>query len=144
MNKVQLIGRLVRDTELKTAGENKYTRFTIAVDKKMSKENKKQLEDEGKPTADFIGCVAWNKSAEIINQYFGKGSLIGISGRIQTGSYEREDGTTAYTQDIIVDEFYFLEKKLDSRPAPEYEETKKENDTFKDFGETVEEDDLPF
>lgn len=112
MNKVNLIGRICNDLELKQAGENKYTRFSLAVNRKYTKE-------DGTREADFISCVAWNKAAEIINQYFKKGSPIGIVGRIQTGSYEDDNKKKIYTTDIIIEDFDFLEKK-DSRPAPEY------------------------
>lgn len=139
MNKVNLIGRICNDLEVKEAGENKYTRFTLAV-------NRNYTDDDGNRPADFISCVAWNKSAEIINQYFKKGNQIGVTGKIQTGSYDRQDGTKAYTTDIIVEGFDFLDKKED-RPAPEYTETpKQEEDPFKDFGDEVEltDEDLPF
>lgn len=112
MNKVNLIGRICNDLEVKESGENKYTRFTLAV-------NRNYTDDDGNRPADFISCVAWNKSAEIINQYFKKGSQIGVSGKIQTGSYDRQDGTKAYTTDIIVEGFDFLDKK-EERPAHEY------------------------
>lgn len=115
MNKVNLIGRICNDLEIKESGENKYTRFTLAV-------NRTYTDEDGNRPADFISCVAWNKSAEIINQYFKKGSQIGVSGKIQTGSYDRQDGTKAYTTDIIVEGFDFLDKK-EERPAPEFTET---------------------
>ena len=144
MNKLNLIGRICNDLEVKETGENKYTRFTLAV-------NRNYTDDDGNRPADFISCVAWNKSAEIINQYFKKGSQIGVTGKIQTGSYERQDGTKAYTTDIIVEGFDFLDKKED-RPAPEYTGTQatqngtQEDDPFKDFGNEVEltDEDLPF
>lgn len=121
MNKVNLIGRICNDLEINQTGENKYTRFTLAV-------NRTYTNEDGTRPADFISCVAWNKSAEIINQYFKKGSQIGVSGKIQTGSYDRQDGTKAYTTDIIVEGFDFLDKKED-RPAPEYTEQKNEEQT---------------
>lgn len=149
MNKVNLIGRICNDLELKQAGENKYTRFSLAVNRKYTKE-------DGTREADFISCVAWNKAAEIIKQYFKKGSPIGIVGRIQTGSYENDDKKKVYTTDIIVEDFDFLEKK-DSRPAPEYtdgQEAGQQNgqqeeppsDPYADFANevTITDDDLPF
>ena len=144
MNKVNLIGRICNDLEIKEAGENKFTRFTLAV-------NRNYTDDDGNRPADFISCVAWNGSAETITKYFHKGSQIGISGKIQTGSYDRQDGTKAYTTDIIVEGFDFLDKKED-RPAPEYTGTQSatqaasEDDPFKDFADEVplSDDDLPF
>ena len=115
MNKVNLIGRICNDLEINQVGENKYTRFTLAV-------NRTYTNEDGTRPADFISCVAWNGSAETITKYFHKGSQIGVSGKIQTGSYDRQDGSKAYTTDIIVEGFDFLDKKED-RPAPEYNET---------------------
>lgn len=106
MNKVCLLGRICADLELKTAGSNQYTRFNLAVNRKVSK-------DEEKKT-DFISCVAWNKTAEIINKYFKKGSQIAINGRISTGSYEKEDGSKIYTSDIVIEDFDFVDKKEES------------------------------
>lgn len=118
MNKVNLIGRICNDLELNQSGENKYTRFTLAV-------NRTYVNEDGTRPADFISCVAWNKLAEVMNEHLKKGSQIGVSGKIQTGSYDRQDGTKAYTTDIIVEGFDFLEKK-EGRPAPEYAGTQSE------------------
>lgn len=131
MNRVVLVGRLCNDTELKQTGENKYIRFNVAVNRRVAKE-------DGTRDADFISCVAWNKTAEVINQYFKKGSLIALEGRIQTGSYEKDNGEKVYTTDVIVENFTFTEKK-EGRPTPEYTEvpTKQEEDVFSQFGEQV-------
>lgn len=131
MNKVMLVGRLCNDPELKQTGENKYIRFNVAVNRRVAKE-------DGTRDADFISCVAWNKTAEVINQYFKKGSLIALEGRIQTGSYEKDNGEKVYTTDVIVENFTFTEKK-EGRPAPEYTDTpaKQEEDVFSQFGEQV-------
>jgi single-strand DNA-binding protein len=145
MNRVDLIGRLTADTELKTHSNNTvYTRFTLAV-------NRNYKNDEGKRDADFISCVAWRKTAELINQHFKKGSEIGLSGRIQTGSYERADGTKAYTTDVVVDEITFLGSKKESRHEPEYTGQQTTNsgtqyDPFEDIENEViiTDDDLPF
>lgn len=143
MNKVQLLGRICHDLELKEAGENKYTRFNVAVNRRYTKE-------DGTREADFISAVAWNKSAETIVKHFKKGHQIGIVGRIQTGSYEKEDGSKAYTTDIIIEEFDFIEKKTEEKPAPEYTgTTQKEDDPFAKFGEAngtgiISDSDLPF
>ena len=112
MNKVNLIGIICNDLELNQSGENKYTSFKISV-------NRTYVNEDGTRPADFISCVAWNKLAEVMNEHLKKGSQIGVSGKIQTGSYDRQDGTKAYTTDIIVEGFDFLEKK-EGRPAPEY------------------------
>ena len=140
MNKVVLIGRLTADPELRYTESNKaYTRFTLAVNRGFKNE-------EGESEADFISVVAWEKRAETICKYIKKGNKLGIIGRIQTGSYEKEDGSRGYLTDVIVGELEFLENKpKDDRPAPEYEE-KEEDDPFKEFGDTValNDNDLPF
>ena len=131
MNRVVLVGRICNDTELRESGENKYIRFTTAVNRRVAKE-------DGTRDADFISCVAWNKTAEVINQYFKKGSLIALEGRIQTGSYDDKDGNKRFTTDVIVENFTFTEKK-EGRPAPEYTDTpaKQEEDVFSQFGEQI-------
>ena len=141
MNKVNLIGRLCNDLELKTTGENKYIRFTLAI-------NRRFKNAQGEYDADFISCVAWNKTAETINEHFHKGNQIGIVGRIQSGSYEKEDGTKNYTTDIIVEEFDFIDKKNNERPAPEYAAapTEVHNENIYDEPDTIviSDNDLPF
>jgi single-strand DNA-binding protein len=104
MNKVVLIGRLTKDPELRfTPGAGTaVTTLTLAVDRRIKK--------EGQPEADFINCVAFGKTAEIMAQYLSKGRLIGVSGWIRTGNYEAKDGTRRYTTDVYIDEFQFLEK----------------------------------
>lgn len=137
MNKVVLIGRLTADPELRyTQSDKAYTRFTLAVNRNFKNES-------GETDADFISVVAWDKRAETICNYVKKGHRLGIAGRIQTGSYEKEDGTRGYLTDIIVSELEFLESKSrDERPAPDYPE----DDPFADteYNTTVTDDDLPF
>lgn len=109
MNNVVLIGRLVRDPELRTAGETKVTNVALAVDRKMSKAKKAEFEAAGKPTADFINIVAFGKLAETFEKHLGKGRLIGVQGKIQTGSYEAKDGTKRYTTDVVVSQMDILD-----------------------------------
>lgn len=111
MNIVVLIGRLTRDPELRytASSGNAMARFTVAIDRGLSKEKRAELEQKGQPTADFVGCVAWGKTAETIGRYFSKGKPIAIHGRIQTGSYEAQDGTRRYTTDVVVDRFEFID-----------------------------------
>ena len=99
MNKVILIGRLTKDPELRYAAGSgtAVTRFTIAVNRQFKKDE-----------ADFINCVAWNKTAETIAQYFTKGRPIAIVGHMQTGSYDAQDGTKRYTTDVAVESFEFV------------------------------------
>lgn len=107
MNKVELVGRLTRDPEVRyTNGENAsaIARFSVAV-------NRRFKNNEGNYDADFINCVAFGKSAEFIEKYFKKGMAIGISGRIQTGNYTNKDGVKVYTTDVVVEEAEFVESK---------------------------------
>lgn len=104
MNNVNLVGRITKDLELKyTASGMATLRFTVAVNRTSKK--------EGQPTADFINCVAFSKQAENLANYQGKGSLVGVEGRIQTGSYEGQDGKKVYTTDVIANMVHFLGNK---------------------------------
>lgn len=106
MNKVILMGRLTRDPDIRySAGENStaVARYTLAVDRRYKR--------DGEPTADFIGCVAFGRSAEFAEKYFRQGIRIVISGRIQTGSYTNRDGVKVYTTDVIVEDQEFAESK---------------------------------
>lgn len=104
MNRVVLIGRLVRDPELKyTPGTGTaVATFSIAVDRRFSKNGQKE--------ADFIRIVAWGKTAELVAQYMSKGRKIGVSGRIQTSSYETKDGEKRTSFDVVAEEVEFLDK----------------------------------
>lgn len=104
MNKVMLIGRLVRDPDIKASQSGVVVaRYTIAVDRRFKK--------DGEQTADFIGCIAFGKTAEFAEKYFAKGIKIAVVGRIQTGSYKNKDGQMVYTTDVVVEENEFTEGK---------------------------------
>lgn len=104
INKVVLIGRLTRDLELrKTPNGASCVSFTLAVDRARK--------SDGQPEADFIGCVAWNKTADIMNQYLIKGSLIGVEGHIQTRSYDNQQGQRVYVTEVITERVQFLDSK---------------------------------
>ena len=110
-NIVVLTGRLTRDPELRYLdNNNQVARFTLAVDKGLSKEKKEEMEMQGKATADFINCQAWGKMAESLVKYSGKGLRVLVNGRIQTGSYEK-DGQTVYTFDVVVSNIEYLDWK---------------------------------
>ena len=111
MNKVILMGRLTRDPDIRySQGENSQAiaRYTLAVDRRFRREGSEQ-------TADFIGCVAFGRQAEFAEKYLHKGIKIAITGRIQTGSYTRQDGTKVYTTDVVVEEQEFAESKAASQ-----------------------------
>lgn len=110
MNSVILIGRLTRDPELRYLSTGMaVSRFSIAVDKDLSREKKQEFESKGQPTADFINIVVWGKQAENCANYLVKGRLVAIQGRIQTGSYTAQDGTKRYTTDVVAERVQFLE-----------------------------------
>lgn len=104
MNNVQLVGRFTRDPEIRYANSGtSIARFTLAVDR--------VYKSEGGPDADFISCTAFGKTAEFIEKYFFRGQRIGLSGRIQTGNYTKEDGTKVYTTDVVAERVEFVESK---------------------------------
>lgn len=99
MNKVILMGRLTKDVETRYSGEMAISRYTLAIDRKGK--------DAG---TDFINCVAFGKQGEFAEKYLRKGVKIAITGRIQTGSYEK-DGKKVYTTDIVAEEHEFCESR---------------------------------
>ena len=103
MNSVSLIGRLTRDPEVRygAASQTAVAKFTLAVNRPFAK--------EGEQDADFIGITCFGKTAELVERYMGKGRLVGVTGRIQTGSYEK-DGRKVYTTDVIADRVEFLDR----------------------------------
>ena len=116
MNKVILIGRLVRDPELRYTQSNQAVcSFTLAVDKKLSREKREEAEAAGRPTADFPRIIVWGKMGENASRYLFKGGQCAVNGRIQTGSYQdSESGKTIYTTDIIAENVEFLSKSSQS------------------------------
>jgi len=117
INRVVLVGRLTRDPELKyTTNGIANLRFSVAVNRTFTNQN-------GERQADFINCVAWRGQAENMAKFLRKGSLIGVEGRIETGSYQAQDGTTRYTTDVMADSIQFLEprgvRQVDDYSQPE-------------------------
>lgn len=106
MNKVILMGRLVRDPEVRHTQEQKaIAKFTIAVDRKYKK--------DGEQSADFISCVAFGKAGEFVEKYLKKGTKIACEGRWQTSSYTNKEGTKIYTNDCVIEQMEFAESKKD-------------------------------
>lgn len=105
MNKWIGMGRLTRDPEIRYGGANNtaVARYTLAVDRRFKRENE--------PTADFINCLTFGKSAEFVEKYFRQGMRITVCGRIQTGSYTNKDGVKVYTTEVVVEEQEFAESK---------------------------------
>lgn len=109
MNKVELIGRLTKDPEVRYTQSNNtlVASFTLAVNRRFTREGDTQ-------TADFINCVAWAKTGEFVSKYFKKGQQMGVCGRIQTRSWDDQNGQKRYTTEIIVEEVYFADSRKNS------------------------------
>ncbi|MEN2765751.1 single-stranded DNA-binding protein [Ornithinibacillus xuwenensis] len=139
LNSVVLVGRLVRDPELKyTSSGVAVANFTVAVNRPFSNQ-------EGNREADFINCVIWRKPAENLANFQKKGALIGVDGRIQTRSFEGQDGKMVYVTEIVADSVKFLESKKEGQSSNQ-SNSQPSDDPFKDAGEpiNVSSDDLPF
>lgn len=135
MNKVHLIGRLTREPEVKYSQNENSTaiaRYSLAVDRRFKR--------EGEQETDFINCVAFGKNGEFAEKYLHKGMKIAVSGRIQTGSYEK-DGVKHYTTDVVVEEHDFCESK-GSSTANNASQT--DADGFMHIADGVEDEGLPF
>ena len=134
LNKVILMGRLVKDPELKYTPSNvAVVSFTVAVDRRYQKQDEKQ--------ADFINVVAWRSAAEFVSKWFRKGQMIALSGSIQTRTWDDSDGNRRYVTEVIAEEVSFAGSKGDTQ-AP-VQEQNSESD-FIDVTPAVGEDGLPF
>lgn len=134
MNKVILLGRLTKDPEVRyTQSENMLAiaRYTLAVDRRFKK--------EGQPSADFINCVAFGKSAEFAEKYMTKGRLFGVIGKIQTRNYENDKKEKVYVTEVVVEEQYFADSKKDDKKDIS-ELLKTDDDKLKELDDI----DLPF
>ena len=135
MNRVCLVGRLTEKPEIRYTTSNKaLTRFRIAV-------NRIFTNAEGKKEADFISVVCFGKQAENVCNFLDKGSLVSVEGRIQTGSYDGQNGAKRYTFDVVADSVQFLESKKKKQENEETvqidDQTNNQRDPFADFGEQI-------
>lgn len=135
MNNVVLIGRLTKDPELRyiPQSETAVASFTLAVDRPLAKEK----------TADFIRVVTFGKTAELCERYLAKGRMVGIQGRIQTGSYKTQSGETRYTTDVHADRVEFLDWGEKSGSGSEDRSSKSFEGIPEGF-QALEDDDVPF
>lgn len=140
MNKVCLTGRTTKDIELKYNQNNiAITSFTLAVTRKFKNQN-------GEYESDFINCIAYKSTAELLSKYVKKGDLIGIEGRIQTRNYEKDE-KRIYVTEVIVDSIDFLQSRKDeSKQETENAKQKLSDDVFSEFGSSIEitDDDIAF
>ncbi len=134
LNSVILQGRLCADPDVRYTQDQKVVaRFRIAVNRFKNDET------------DFINCVSFGKTAELIEKYFKKGSEILVNGRLQTGSYTKEDGTKVYTTDVIVNEINFCGTKSDNNSETTSAPSQNTQDNnFLDIPDVVNDDGLPF
>ncbi len=110
LNRVALIGRLVRDPELRTTNTGKnVAEFTIAVDKRI------KPQDPSQPTADFFRCKVWNQGADYLNNYGGKGRLVSVDGRLETRKYTDKDGNNREIVEVVADNVSLLDKPRDDQ-----------------------------
>jgi single-strand DNA-binding protein len=103
MNKIVLVGKLIKDPELKTIedGEKVFTRFIVAVERNFKAA-------DGTRKADLIPVTIWGRKAEVICKYMRKGSYISLSGRLRTGSYEDKLGNKKYIAEVVAEDFKFV------------------------------------
>lgn len=135
MNKVFLIGRLTREPELRYTDNNvAVVGFTLAI-------NRDYKNQDGEYDADYINIVAWKNQAENVGKYLSKGSLCAVDGRLQTRSYETENGQQRYITEVVANNVQFLDSKKKENDKP-----LEENNPFAEFGEQIEinPNDLPF
>ena len=161
MNKVVIVGRLTRDPDLRYPSTNvPVANFTVAVNRPFENQN-------GERVADFINVIVWRNQAENVKKYVGKGSLVGVEGRIQTRNYDGADGKKVYVTEVVADRVEFLESRnasqarmssesnYNTQPEPQMNAPEEmpqpttnieEEDPFANFGNEVEisDDDLPF
>ena len=145
MNSVQLIGRLTKDLDLKYTPSGKAVATgTLAV-------NRRFKNAQGESEADFINIQIWDKSAENLANFTRKGSLVGITGRIQTRNYENKEGQRVYVTEVVAENFALLESKKDGASNGQTGQSNNRSshqpsDQFSSHGESIDisDDDLPF
>jgi single-strand DNA-binding protein len=135
MNKVALVGRLTKDPDVRYTANSQtaVAKFTLAVNR--------IYKQEGQPEADFIPIVVWGKQAENAGKYIGKGRLVAVSGRIQTRSWDDQEGTRHYATEVVADEVQYLDKGKDSGQSTSNNSSSYNSE---DFYPAEGEDDLPF
>lgn len=155
INNLTLVGRLTKDPDLRyTSSGTGVATFTLAV-------NRNFTSADGNREADFINCVIWRKSAESLANMAKKGSLIGVTGRIQTRSYDNQQGQKVYVTEVVTDNFQMLESKnsnsgkntngsgssyvqTSNNTNAQQNRTNDESDPFGNSSISITDDDLPF
>ncbi|BBM19782.1 single-stranded DNA-binding protein [Enterococcus avium] len=144
INNVVLVGRLTKDPDLRyTANGTGVATFTLAVNRNFTNQ-------DGNREADFINCVIWRKSAETLANYARKGTLLGVTGRIQTRNYENQQGQRVYVTEVVAEGFQLLESRNTNEQRQNDDTRQKTNDNSSDSdpfsGSSIDigDDDLPF
>ena len=137
INNTVLVGRLTKDAELRYTGSGIATAsFTIAIDRPFKNAS-------GEKETDFINCVAWRKTAEILSNYTRKGSQVGVTGRIQTRNYTNNSGQKVYVTEVVAESVQLLDSKKDSQQKPKQQPKPADDDPFDDSNPILDSD-LPF
>lgn len=144
MNRSLIVGRLTKDPDLRyTQNGHAVANFTVAVNRPFKNES-------GENEADFINCVTWRKQAENLANYMSKGSQVGVDGRIQTRTYDAQDGKKVFVTEILAESIQFLESKnsnkQQSQPRPQQNNQQQSQQTYEQAGRQVDiqDSDLPF
>ena len=142
MNSTCLVGRLTKDVELRYTPSNvAVATFTLAVNRTFKNEN-------GEREADFINCVMWRQQAENLANWAKKGALIGVTGRIQTRSYDNQQGQRVYVTEVVAEQFQLLESKGQGNQTQQRQQAQQETPDFSRSASTnpldISDDDLPF
>lgn len=143
INSVNLTGRLTKDPELRVSQNNVAVgNFTLAVNRSFTDQN-------GERQADFINCVLFRKTAEIAKQYLSKGSMVGVTGRLQTRNYENKEGQRVYVTEVVVENLAFLETKSDNNQQSNNNYNQQSNvsvgqNPFGNPKSNITDEDLPF
>lgn len=118
MNRIELIGRLTKDAEIRQTQSGKaVATFTLAVNRPFARK------DSGQQTADFIRCQAWEKTAGVVQQYTHKGSQIGVCGRLQTREYDGKDGKRQFISEVIVEQMDLLDSRREAQESQPAQQT---------------------
>lgn len=136
MNNCVMVGRLTKDIDFKVNGENMTAKFTIAVNRDFKNKN-------GQYDSDFINCTAFGKRAETISKYFTKGQQVCVKGPWRTGSYNAQDGTKRYTNELLVEGFTFIGGQSNGNNSSYGENNVSNNNDF-GYEEPIDDGDMPF
>lgn len=139
LNRVVLVGRLTKDPEFRTTQSGvEVATFTLAVNRNYKNKN-------GEQQADFINCIVFRKQAENVNNYLNKGNLAGVDGRLQSRSYENQEGRRVFVTEVVCDSVQFLEPKSNNQSQQQGQAPARDNPFANANGPIdIDDEDLPF